>query len=40
MGWNYVNASQVGYIFDEIEKINKENKKIKSIKLKCLKSIQ
>jgi hypothetical protein len=40
MGWNYINSSQVGYIFDEIEKINKENTKIKSLKLKCLKSIQ
>jgi hypothetical protein len=40
MGWNYLNASNVGYILDEIEKINKENKKLNSLKLKYLKSIQ
>lgn len=38
-GWNYLSESQVGYIFDSIQKDNPENIKLNKIKFNYLKSI-
>jgi hypothetical protein len=37
-GWNYLNQSQVGYVFDSIQEINLDNNKLKKIKYNYLKS--
>ena len=37
-GWNYLNQSQTGYLFDSIQKINGENKQLNKIKFEYLKS--
>jgi len=40
MGWNYINDSQVGYIFDSIQKTNNNKTKIQKIKLSYLRSFK
>ena len=37
-GWNYLNESQVGYIFDSIQSANQESGKLRKIKYNYLKS--
>ncbi len=37
-GWNYLSESQVGYLFDSIEKVNTNNVKLNKIKFNYLKS--
>ena len=39
-GWNYLSESQVGYIFDSIQKENIENVKLNKVKFNYLKSIR